>query len=832
MTKDKNNDLTTSSSTDFSNDFAEKWQKKWLEAGLHQTPNLTDYSKKFYCLDMFPYPSGSGLHVGHVEGYTASDILSRYKRMKGYQVIHPMGWDAFGLPAENYAIKTGIHPDITTNEAIKNFISQINSIGLSYDWNLEVQTSKPDYYKWTQWFFLLLYKNGLAYKKKAKVNWCNECVTVLANEQAEGGVCERCGHQVIQKDLEQWFFKITDFIEDQEYNGQKIKGLINGLEDVDWPLSTKQSQINWISKSSGAKVKFEIFSQKNKEKKYFIEVFTTRPDTLFGCSYLAVNPEHQILEEFSSQIENISEILNYAQETKNKNEIERTSLNKEKTGIEIIGLSAINPVNNQEIKIFVADYVLSTYGSGAVMAVPAHDERDYEFAKKYKLDIIEVVSGGDVSNSAYTGDGKMINSDFLNGLTVEPAKEKINSWLQEKTLGQSAITYRLRDWLISRQRYWGAPIPIIYCEKCGEVPVDEKDLPVLLPTDVNFEPTGESPLLKSKTFHDINCPQCNTKAKRESDTMDTFVCSSWYYFRYLDPKNQDVFASAEKISTGMPVDIYIGGAEHSVMHLLYARFFTKVLQKYGYININEPFKKLRHQGTILAEDNSKMSKSKNNVISPDEVIKKYGADTLRMYEMFMGAFEDSKPWNTQNIAGIRRFLDKIINLSDKLIADSNNDKNEISQYHNLDLELNKSIKKVGEDIEELKFNTAISQLMILVNTFGQFEKIPKKYFSVLLLILAPFAPFLTEELWNKIGLKFSIHENTWPQYDQSLLNTEEVSIAVQFNGKTRGLVQAPKDSDENFVIDQVSKTEKLKSYFTSNHKKVIYVKNKIINIII
>jgi leucyl-tRNA synthetase len=745
--------------------------------------------------------------------------------MKGFKVIHPMGWDAFGLPAENYAIKTGIHPEITTDQAIKNFTKQINSLGLSYDWDLEIQTSKPEYYRWTQWFFLLLYKNGLAYKKKAKVNWCDSCATVLANEQAEGGVCERCGNQVVQKNLEQWFFKISEFIEDQEYEGKSIKGLLNGLNDIDWPESTKLAQINWIGKSFGAKVLFKI---KSGNGEYNLEVFTTRPDTLFGCTYVAINPEHEIINKFSSEISNLEEVNKYVNKAKTKTEIERTSLNKEKTGVEIKGLFAINPVNGQEIKVFVADYVLSTYGSGAVMAVPAHDERDYDFSKKYNLPMLEVVSGGDISQAAHTGDGFLINSDFLNGLRVEEAKKKIIEWLSINKLGESCINYRLRDWLVSRQRYWGAPIPIIYCDKCGEVLVPEENLPVILPNDVNFKPTGESPLNSSELFHNVSCPKCGAKAHRESDTLDTFVCSSWYYFRYLDPKNEKVFADIEKIKKGLPVDIYIGGAEHSVMHLLYVRFFTKVLQKYGFIDFNEPFIKLRHPGIILGEDSNKMSKSKGNVVNPDDVIKKYGADCLRMYEMFLGTFEDVKPWNTKGIIGLRRFLDRLENLLPKVNFSDNNE-----NYDKLILELNKAIKKVGNDIEEFKFNTAISQLMILINVFYEYNSIPKEHFSKLLLILAPFAPFISEELWSKIGNDFSIHQQQWPEFNESIIASESICLAVQINGKTRGTIEIQKDEEEIEVVKKVENDEKLKNYLGSkDYKKTIYVKNKIINFII
>jgi len=794
-----------------------------LDEKIYQSPKKIDSDKKFYCLDMFPYPSGSGLHVGHIEGYVASDILSRFKRMKGYDLIHPMGWDAFGLPAENYAIKTGIHPEETTNEAIKNFISQMKAVGLSYDWDLEIKTSSPEYYKWTQWFFLLLFKHGLAYKKKAKVNWCDECQTVLANEQAEGGHCERCGHQVLQKDLEQWFFKITDFIEDQDYEGRKIKGLLNGLEDLDWPESTKASQINWIGKSQGAIVNFEI-KHKLSSKKY-LEIFTTRPDTLFASTYLALSPEHPLLVELLDSIENRSELEDYLAEVKTKTELDRMTFDLEKTGLEIKGLKAIHPLNNKELKIFVADYVLPNYGSGAIMAVPAHDERDFAFAKKYDLEIIPSIDGFDITQGAYLGEGTVINSDFLNGLSVKEAQVKMIDYLEENGLGKRSINYRLRDWLVSRQRYWGAPIPIIYCDKCGLVPVPEEDLPVLLPLDVNFKPNGESPLAESRSFHQVNCPQCQSPARRESDTLDTFVCSSWYYYRYFDNKNDEEFSNLAKIKEMMPVDIYIGGAEHSVLHLLYARFFTKVLDKYLATGINEPFKKLRHPGIILAEDGNKMSKSKGNVINPDDIIAEYGADTLRLYEMFLGSFEDSKPWNVNNIAGIRRFLDRVEALVERV-------EDGVSDSPAIILELNKTIKKLEEDFEDLKFNTAIAQLMIMVNTFYQAEKISLESFKTFLLILAPVAPFLSEELWHRVGQDFSIHQKSWPAYDKNILNQELISLAVQFNGKTRGVIEVERDLEELEVLDLIKESENLKKYLNGEIKKVIYIKNKIINIVI
>lgn len=779
--------------------------------------------KKFYCLDMFPYPSGSGLHVGHVEGYTASDIFTRYKKMNGFAVIHPMGWDSFGLPAENYAIKTGIHPAQTTDAAIATFKKQMNNLSLAYDWEREIKTSSPEYYKWTQYLFLFLYKNGLAYRKKAQVNWCEKCSTVLANEQAENGVCERCGGALIQKDLEQWFFKISDFIEDQEYQGRQIKGLINGLDDVDWPATTKTAQINWIGKSLGAQIDFKVNTKSKQE--YNLRVFTTRPDTLYGCTFMVVSPEHEMIEKLRDSIENLEEVDNYIKQSKSKTEMERLSNNKDKSGVEIKGLTAINPINQKNIKIFVADYVLSTYGFGAIMAVPAHDERDYEFAKKYNLEIIEVISGGDISQTAYSGTGTIINSELINGLEIKEAQEKIIKFLEEQGIGQKSINYRLRDWLISRQRYWGAPIPIIYCDHCGEVPVPEKDLPVLLPDDVDFLPNGESPLKYSKSFHQVSCPQCGRAARRENDTMDTFVCSSWYYFRYLDPKNTEEFASQEKINTLMPVDLYIGGADHSVMHLLYARFMAKVLHKYGYTNINEPFKKLRHQGMILAEDSSKMSKSKGNVVNPDDVIAEYGSDTLRMYEMFMGPLEDPKPWNTKNILGVKRFLEKVEALSDNL-SEAGEDNKELL------IELNKSIKKVSEDIEDLKFNTAISQLMIMLNVFAKAEKNDKKHFSTFLILLAPFAPVLSEKLWQKLGHSESIFSEKWPNFDDSLIAEGKIKLAVQINGKTRSTIEINQAASEEEVIKLAQADKNAGKYLSNSYQKVIYVKNRIINFII
>lgn len=804
--------------------FEKKWLEKWFKDKIYQAPDNPSSDEKVYCLDMFPYPSGSGLHVGHVEGYTTTDIYSRYLRMRGKAVLHPMGWDAFGLPAENYAIKTQVHPEITTDQAAQTFKSQMKRLGWSYDWSREIQTSKSDYYRWTQWFFLLLYKNGLAYKKQARVNWCPNCQTVLANEQVvSSGVCERCGTKVIQKNLKQWFFKITDFIEDQTVGSQKTKGLLSGLKDIDWPQSTKLAQENWIGRSEGANVKFAIKGKQSKKES--LEVFTTRPDTLFGCTFLVLNPEHRLIDEFADSIENLSTIKNYQEAAKKKNELERTDLAKEKTGIEIKGVRAINPVNRKEMPIFVADYVLANYGSGAIMAVPAHDERDYGFAKKYNLEIIEVVLGGEIEKQAFCEDGLAINSNFLNNLPTPEAKVKMIIWLKKNHLGQKTVNYRLRDWLISRQRYWGAPIPIIYCDHCGEVPVPESDLPVELPRDVDFKPQGQSPLVRSKQFHQVKCPNCQKDARRESDTMDTFVCSSWYFFRFADPKNSQEFASREQIQKWLPVDIYVGGAEHAILHLLYARFMTKVLQKYGYIEFNEPFIKLRHIGLILGEDNSKMSKSRGNIVNPDDIIQTHGADAIRLYEMFMGPLEDPKPWDTKGITGIDRFLDKVWQLQKKVDSD----------YRDLKL-INQlryqTIKKVTDDIEEFKFNTAIAQLMIFVNGLTREEKISRAIFTDLLKILAPFAPFITEELWQQIGEKYSIHQTSWPAVDESFNQDTKITLAVQVNGKIRGTIQVKAGTLEKTVIAAIQKEPKINKYLTGKIQKTIFVPNKIINLIV
>lgn len=784
-----------------------KWQASWEASGMYRADENSQKTKK-YVLDMFPYPSGDGLHLGHVEAYTATCIYSRYMRMKGFNVLHPIGWDAFGLPAENYAIKTGTHPDVSTHKNIGNFIKQLKSLGVSYDWSREIDTSSPEYYKWTQWFFLLLYKNGLAYKKKAKVNWCDSCQTVLANEQASGGVCERCKNEVRQKDLEQWFFKITDYAED----------LIDGLSEVDWPHGTIALQRNWIGKSEG--VEFSMSINGSSES---ISVYTTRIDTVYGMTYVVLAPENPLVETLKAQVKNISDIEAYIRETAKKTELERTELAKDKTGVILEGVTAVNPFTGKAVPVYLADYVLSNYGTGAVMAVPAHDERDFEFAWKYKLPVVPVVEGF-TGTEAYGSDGKLMDSGEFSGLDSVTARAKMGEWLEGKKLGTRKTNYRLRDWLVSRQRYWGSPIPIIYCDDCGEVPVPEKDLPVRLPTDVDFRPTGESPLTYSKSFGDVVCPTCGKKARREYDTMDTFVCSSWYYLRFADPKNTEMFASPEALKQWLPVDVYMGGAEHTVLHLMYARFFTKVLHKLGYVAFNEPFQKLRHQGMILAPDGRKMSKSLGNVVGPNELVETFGADTLRLHEMFLGPLEDAKPWNNDTIIGPRRFLERVWRLAEKV--------SESADEKNVETSLHKTIKKVGDDIEAFGFNTAISALMILVNDMEKSEAVSRAHYETLLVLLAPLAPHITEELWHEMGNTTSVHEAVWPVYDPAKCIASEATIAIQVNGKVRDTIVVPQGASEDEVKVLALDREMVKKWLEGKEvKKTVFVPGKLLSIV-
>ena len=802
-----------------------KWQKYWSEKKTFEVE--ADKSKpKYYILDMFPYPSGSGLHVGHPEGYTATDIISRYKRMNGFNVLHPMGWDAFGLPAENYAIKTKVHPQETTKNSIQRFGEQIKSIGFSYDWDREVNTSTPDYYKWTQWFFLFLYKNGLAYKKKAPVNWCESCKTVLANEQVIDGKCERCNNEVAQKELKQWFFKITDFIEDTEHEGRKTDGLLTGLKKIDWPHGTLASQSNWIGRQEGIDLYYDVEDSDEK-----VITFTKYPETNFGATFVVIAPEHEVISKITKP-EYKEEVDKYIEKTSHMTPLERKE-NKEKTGV-FTGSYAINKLTGYRMPIWIADFVLADYGTGMVVGVPAHDERDFEFAQKYNLEIVRVIKGEDGDDSPVehlkqvTEDGIMMNSDFLDGMDAQSeAKEKIMDYLEEKGGGKRVVFYNLRDWLISRQRYWGAPIPIIYCEDCGEVPVSEKDLPVTLPDDVDFMPTGESPLASSKTFNDVKCPKCQKSARREADTMDTFVCSSWYMFRFSDPHNEQVFADKEIMKHWCPIDLYVGGAEHTVLHLLYSRFFTKALHKHGYIDFNEPFSKLRHQGLILGEDGEKMSKSRGNVVNPDDVIKQYGADTLRLYEMFIGPFEAVKPWNTKGIEGSFRFLQKVWRLvEEKEIV--NEKPNE-----NLNRLLHKTIKKVKEDIENFHFNTAISQMMILANEVLKEKQVSKELMEKFIILLAPFAPHLGEEIWEHLGHNETLTYEPWPIYDPELIKDTTFELVFSINGKVRSKKEVSVDITEEEAITAALEDENIKRNMEEKEiVKKIYVPGKLVNVVI
>ena len=769
-----------------------KWQAIWEQEQLYKTSDKPKH--KQYILDMFPYPSGAGLHVGHPEGYTATDILSRYLRMTGHDVLHPMGWDAFGLPAENYAIKMGVPPAVSTAENIKRFIRQIKSLGLSYDWSREINTSDPDYYRWTQWLFLQLYKNGLAYKKEAYVNWCPKDQTVLANEQVVDGKCERCGTVVVQKLLSQWFFKITDYAD----------RLLKDLEPLDWPEPIKLMQQNWIGKSEGAEIEFEIAGIKER-----VKVFTTRPDTLYGATYMVLAPEHPLVDQITTPGQK-KYVINYVLQTQKKTELQRTALEKEKSGV-FTGSYAINPATQEQIPVWIADYVLATYGTGAIMAVPAHDERDAEFAAKFKLPVKIVVEES----------GKLIESDKFNGLDWQDAKKKI-----AQEFGALKTQYKLRDWLVSRQRYWGAPIPIIYCDSCGMQPVAEQDLPVKLPTDVDFLPTGESPLMRSESFHKVKCPKCGGAARRDSDTMDTFVDSSWYFFRYIDPDNGQAFADKKKIKQWLPVDTYVGGAEHAVLHLLYARFFTKVLHDFKFIDFDEPFLKLRNQGLILGPDGEKMSKSRGNVINPDDVVAEFGADAFRMYEMFIGPLEDTKPWQTQGIVGVKRFLDKVWRLASNL-------KESDPQHIGPGAIFHRSIKKITEDIENFKFNTVISTLMILVNDMEKASWIFQDEFEVLLKLLAPFPPHISEELWHNLGHKDSIHVQAWPKFDESLIKEATATIVIQILGRVRASVAVPAGSTQKFVKNLALQDETVKKYLADKEiVKEVFVPDRLINFVI
>lgn len=802
-----------------------KWQRQWEKWKLFKTPDKPK-KPKFYVLDMFPYPSAEGVHVGHLRGYTFSDLIAKKKIMEGFNCLHPMGWDAFGLPAENFAIKTGIHPAKLTKKSIANIKKQLLSAGFGYDWKREICSCEANYYKWTQWMFLQLYQAGLAYKKEAAVNFCPSCKTVLANEQVIDGRCERCSSLVEKKYLKQWFFKITDYAE----------RLLNDLNKIDWPEKIKIMQKNWIGKSEGTDIKFLTGGERMSSNSQFsIDVFTTRVDTLFGCTYVVIAPEHPLIEELKSKIENWNEVERYIKEAKKKTEIERLAEDKEKTGIETRGIKAINPVNNQEVPIFVAGYVLMEYGTGAIMAVPAHDQRDFIFAKKHNLLIVEVIKSVDgkssVEKAAFEKDGVLTNSGVFNELSSAKAREEITKYLRKRNLGQTAIYYKLKDWLISRQRYWGVPIPIIYCPKCGEVPVPEKDLPVKLPEIKDFKPTGkgESPLAKSKKFVKVKCPKCGAAAKRETDTLDTFVCSSWYFLRYADPKNKKEFASKEKIKNWLPVDLYIGGAEHATLHLLYARFFTKFLFDQKLIYFPEPFLKLFNQG-IVYRQGAKMSKSKGNVVTPDHIIQKFGADTMRLYELFMGPADQATEWSDKGVIGCYRFLNKVWNLRSKVNYESG-----MKNYKDKSLEklVHKTIKKVTEDIENFRFNTAISALMILANKMDSNPPPTLINYQLLLKFLAPMAPHISEELWQKLGNKKSIFLEKWPEYDSKLIKEEIITLVVQVNGKVRDKIEVEADISAQEAKELALSQKKVKNWIEGKEiKKVIFVPGKLINIVI
>ena len=806
-----------------------KWQKIWEEKKNYQT-NVNDTTRKFYCLVMFPYPSGERLHIGHWYNFGPADTFARFKKMQGYNVFEPIGYDAFGLPAENYAIKVGVHPAKSTAENIIQFRKQLKAIGAMYDWSKEINTSDPKYYRWTQWLFLQFYHKGLAYRKKAPVNWCPGCQTVLANEQAEGGHCERCGSEVFKKDLEQWFFKITDYAD----------RLLEDLDRIDWPEKTKIMQRNWIGRSEGTQIRFDIVGLDEG-----IEVFTTRPDTLFGVTYMTFAPEHPLVEKITTPAQRPA-VEEYVQQTRKINEIDRTSTEREKTGV-FTGAYAINPVNNEKVPIWISDYVLLSYGTGAVMAVPAHDQRDFEFAQKYNLPIREVIRPENQPESgpltqAYEEPGVMINSGQFTGTPSEDGKRKVTDWLAKHGRGYATINYKLRDWLISRQRYWGAPIPIIYCDQCGEVPVPENDLPVKLPSEVNFTGTGVSPLMTNPDFLKVTCPKCgNIEARREVDTMDTFVCSSWYFLRYVDPYNDQQAWNPAIVNKWLPVDQYIGGAEHATMHLLYARFFTKVLYDLGLIAFDEPFQRLLHQG-VITHDGDKMSKSRGNVVNPDEYIEKYGSDAFRMYMMFMGSYVDGGDWSDSGISGVYRFINRFWRLIQQL-KENHATGNETEAAAELERIRHYSIKMATIDLERLHFNTVISRIMELVNaTYLYLQNIPaseqnrkvlKETTSTLLKLLAPFAPHTCEELWQHCGYAGSIFQSTWPTYDEAQLKQDVVTVVVQINGKLRAQLDVNRDAEKAAILEIAQQNEKVQKYLANKIIiNTIHVKNKLLNIVV
>ncbi|WP_080844367.1 leucine--tRNA ligase [Cytobacillus gottheilii] len=793
-----------------------KWQQYWEENKTFKTSE-EEGKRKFYALDMFPYPSGAGLHVGHPEGYTATDILSRMKRMQGYNVLHPMGWDAFGLPAEQYAIDTGNDPAEFTEKNINTFRRQIKALGFSYDWDREINTTDPDYYKWTQWIFIKLYEKGLAYIDEVAVNWCPALGTVLANEEVIDGKSERGGHPVERRPMRQWVLKITEYAD----------RLLDDLDELDWPESLKDMQRNWIGRSEGAEVTFSIDGHDDT-----FTVFTTRPDTLFGATYAVLAPEHALVDSITTEAQK-AEVQAYIEKIKSKSDLERTDLAKEKTGV-FTGAYAVNPASGEKMPIWIADYVLVSYGTGAIMAVPAHDERDYEFAQAFELPIVEVVAGGDVSKEAYTGDGEHVNSDFLNGLNKEEAITKMIAWLEEKEIGTKKITYRLRDWLFSRQRYWGEPIPIIHWEDGTMTAVPEEELPLILPKTTEIKPsgTGESPLANIEDWLNVEDPATGKKGRRETNTMPQWAGSSWYYLRYIDPKNSEKIADPEKIKKWLPVDIYIGGVEHAVLHLLYARFWHKVLYDIGVVHTKEPFQKLFNQGMILGDNNEKMSKSKGNVVNPDDIISSHGADTLRLYEMFMGPLEASIAWSTNGLDGARRFLDRIW----RLFIEENGQLSSRIKGNEEGGELEKvyhqTVKKVTEDFEGLRFNTAISQMMVFINDAYKSENLPVGYAEGFVKMLSPIAPHIAEELWAKLGHSGTVTYESWPAFDEAKLTDDEVEIVVQVNGKVKAKLMVPADAQKDILEQIAMDDDKVKEQIEGKTvRKVIAVPGKLVNIV-
>ena len=791
-----------------------KWQKKWEEAGVFHASNTSD-KPKYYALIEFPYPSGQGLHVGHPRPYTALDVVSRKRRMEGYNVLYPIGWDAFGLPAENYAIKNHVHPEEITKKNIARFKQQIQSLGISFDWSREISTIDPKYYKWTQWIFLQLFKNGLAYKKEMSVNWCTSCKCVLANEEVVNGVCERCGSEVIHKVKSQWMLKITAY----------AQRLIDDLDLVDYPDRVKTQQKNWIGRSEGAEVDFNTTAGDK------LTVYTTRPDTLYGATYMVVSPEHPFIEKWADKLQNLDAVRAYQAEAAKKSDFERTEVAKDKTGVRLEGVEAINPLTGTTIPIFISDYVLVSYGTGAIMAVPAHDTRDWEFAKKFDLPIIEVVKGGDVQKEAFTDcdTGIMVNSGILDGMTVEEAKVRIKDYLEETGIGHRKVNYKLRDWVFARQRYWGEPIPIVHCEKCGYVPIDESELPLVLPQVDSYEPTdnGESPLSKMTDWVNTTCPKCGGKAMRETDTMPQWAGSSWYFLRYMDPHNDESFASKEALNYWHQVDWYNGGMEHTTLHLLYSRFWHKFLYDIGQVPTAEPYAKRTSHGMILGENGEKMSKSRGNVVNPDDVVNEFGADTLRLYEMFIGDFEKAAPWSNAGIKGCRRFIERYWNLQ-SILVDGEAIRSEMeNSFH-------KAIKKVSYDIENLKFNTAIAALMALMNVIAEKGSINKAELSVFTMLLNPFAPHVTEEVWSEMKLgEGMVTEQIWPKYDESKCKDDVIEIVVQVNGKVRTRLCVAADIQKDDAIALAKAEDRIAAEINGkNVVKEIYVPGKLVNIVV